>query len=168
MYNALDRVFNSFSNHKGRQGKVRGSLPKNLIDWSNKSNTLKNSKAVNDYIYKLFFANSGSYKTLNPNWEIDLQLDKTKKVRHITYSKNWNNMSDAKKERHNKYVKEFTDLISHSKYLYSAPNKKPNDKDKKNVAQYHYFEVLIKTKQKTYKIILDTEEYKTDKKQSHK
>jgi hypothetical protein len=143
---------------------VGGSLPKNLVDWSNKSNLLKDTNAVNQYIQKLYKLNSGSYKTLDPNWEIDLQLDKHKKVRHITYAKEWNKMSDAKRNRHNKYVMEFKELVNHAKYLYPSPNKKPNDQNKKNVAQYHYFEVLIKTKNKTYKIILDTEEYKTDSK----
>ena len=74
-------------------------------------------------------------------------------------------MPDADKQRHNKYVREFKDLVNHAKYLYPSPNKKPNDPNKKNVAQYHYFEVLIKTKNKTYTIILDTEEYIGDSKQ---
>ena len=95
VYNGLGFIINSFPDHKGRPGKVGGSLPKNLIDWSKKSNQLKDSKAVNDYIYKLFQANSGSYKTLDSKWEIDLQLDKPKKVRHITYTKEWNKMSNA-------------------------------------------------------------------------
>lgn len=160
----LMQAVNSFPQHLGRLGQVGGSLPRNMIDWSNKSNILKNSGDVNKYIYKLFQENAGSYKTLDPNWEIDLQLDKAKKVRHITYAKEWNNMSDAEKHRHNKYVREVEDLINHAKYLYPSPNRNPNDKDKKNVSQYHYFEVLIKTKTNIYKIILDTEEYKTDNK----
>ena len=71
-------------------------------------------------------------------------------------------MSDAEKFRHNKYAKEFEELVNHAKYLHPSKNKFPNDPNKKNVAQYHYFEVFIKTKKKTYKIILDTEEYIND------
>lgn len=69
---------------------------------------------------------------------------------------------DAEKQRHNKYAKEFKYLIEHAKYLYSSQNKTPNNPKKKNVAKYHYFEVLVKTKKKVYKIILDTEEYIED------
>lgn len=73
-------------------------------------------------------------------------------------------MSDAEKHRHNKYAHEFKDLINHAKYLYPSPNRNPKDPKKKNVAQYHYFEVLVKTKTKIYKVILDTEEYIGDSK----
>ncbi len=162
MLNGIYTILNTFPQHLGRPGQVGGSLPRNLIDWSNKSNLLKDSNAVNQYIKNLHKANIGSFKTLDPNWEIDIQVNPASKVSHITYAKGWQKMSDAEKQRHNKYAKEFKYLIEHAKYLYASQNKTPNNPKKKNVAKYHYFEVLVKTKKKVYKIILDTEEYIED------
>lgn len=131
------------------------NLNENIVDFSNKFSISPKLKDVKDYINKLV-ANGAKFTTLNPDWYVDTKVNSKAKM-HIIYSNEWDKMSNAEKDRHNKYVLELKELLDNSEYIGEKTNSKKDIKPK--IEKYHYFKTNVKIGNNFYEIIFDTEQY---------
>lgn len=146
--------------HAGRPGEVGGSAPsgssKGFVDLSDQFEKSPSLKEVKEYINDLV-KKGARFATLNPDWFIDTKVN-AKAKGHIIYSNEWQKMSNAERDRHNKYVIELKQLLENSEYLYAKDNTKKYVKP--NIEKYHYFKTKVKIGEYEYDVIFDTEQYK--------
>ena len=128
-----------------------------LTDYFEKSPTIEDVKT---FLNKMV-EQGKEFATSSPDWLIDIPQS-SKKRKHITYSSQYKFMSNAEKRRHNKYILALEDLLKNTEYLNEKTNTKPLEKP--NTEKYHYFKSNVRIGEKTYKIIFDTEEFKSDSK----
>lgn len=128
-----------------------------LTDYFEKSPTIEDVKT---FLNKMV-EQGKEFATSSPDWLIDIPQS-SKKRKHITYSSQYKFMSNAEKRRHNKYILALEDLLKNAEYLNEKSNTKPLEKP--NTEKYHYFKSNVRIGEKTYKIIFDTEEFKSDSK----
>ena len=131
------------------------NLDNNLVDLTNRFSFSPKLKDIKDYINNLV-ANGAKFATLNPDWYIDTKVN-SKAKGHIIYSNEWDKMSNAEKDRHNKYVLELKELLNNSEYIGEKTNLKKDIKPK--IEKYHYFKTNVKIDNNFYEIIFDTEQY---------
>ena len=101
------------------------------------------------------------FATISPDWVVRTPKGSYREG-HIIYSDKWKKMSNAQKERHNKYVMALNELLANASYLGDLPNKEIDNDKKKNVLKYHYFGVRVRIGKEMFDIVFDTEQFKKD------
>ena len=132
-----------------------------VVDLSEAFDKTPTIDEVKKYINKIC-EESKEFATLSPDWIVKAPKGAYRKG-HIIYSDKWREMSNAEKERHNKFVLALSEILDNAVYLNSLPNKKTENPKKKNVTNYHYLGATVKIGTETYDVIFDTEQFKDDK-----
>ena len=132
-----------------------------VVDLSEAFDKTPTIDEVKKYINKIC-EESKEFATLSPDWIVKAPKGAYRKG-HIIYSDKWREMSNAQKERHNKFVLALSEILDNAVYLNSLPNKKTENPKKKNVTNYHYLGATVKIGTETYDVIFDTEQFKDDK-----
>lgn len=137
----------------------QSATPENTVDLTNEFDKTPTIDEVKNYINELV-ENGTKFATLSPDWFIDIQGGNRVKGKLINRS-NYKGLSKLERKRHKKYVIALEKLLANAEYSGSKENIKLDKKP--NVANYHYFTTNAKIGDKTYKIVLDTEEYNNEK-----
>ena len=132
-----------------------------IVDLSEAFDKTPTIDEVKKYINKIC-EESKEFATISPDWIVKAPKGSYRKG-HVIYSDKWREMSNAEKERHNKFVLAISEILDNAVYLNSLPNKEPENPKKKNVTNYHYLGATVKIGTETYDVIFDTEQFKGDK-----
>lgn len=132
-----------------------------IVDLSEAFDKTPTIDEVKKYINKIC-EESKEFATISPDWIVKAPKGSYRKG-HVIFSDKWREISNAEKERHNKYVLALSEILDNAVYLNSLPNKEPENPKKKNVTNYHYLGATVKIGAETYDVIFDTEQFKGDK-----
>lgn len=132
-----------------------------IVDLSEAFDKTPTIDEVKKYINKIC-EESKEFATISPDWIVKAPKGSYRKG-HVIYSDKWREMSNAEKERHNKFVLALSEILDNAVYLNSLPNKELENPKKKNVTNYHYLGATVKIGTETYDVIFDTEQFKGDK-----
>lgn len=128
----------------------------NVVDLTNDFEKAPSIDEVKAYINEIV-ENGTKFATLSPNWFVDIKGGR-RTTNKILNAGNYKKLNITQKNRHRKYIMSLEKLLANAEYVGEKENTK---KDKKpNVEKYHYFKTNVKIGDKTFQILLDTEEYK--------